>query len=231
MDHQRIWDHFQTKGLHSFGHAAGRYRAMIAEARRCVGAFGSALNIGIGPGVIERTLHDSNWKVAALDPSEAAVQMLREHGIDARVGWAQAMDFEAKSFDIVIASEVLEHIEPSVRVLVYTEVRRVLKPGGWFVGSVPFAESLPDGEAVCPGCGLVFHRWGHVSRFDLADLRSELGQHFDDIRCRRTAFADWSKARSPLGAMRVLFKEVLGRLGEPVVSPSIQFVARVSARP
>lgn len=226
MDHQRIWDHFQTRGLHSFSHAAGRYRAMIAEAQQCVGAFGSALNIGIGPGVIERTLHDSNWRVAALDPSEAAVQMLREHGIDARVGWAQSMSFGSAEFDIVIASEVLEHIEPDVREDVYGEVRRVLRPGGWLIGSVPYREDLRDAEVACPDCGRVFHRWGHVSRFDLEDLRRELSAHFSAIKLQRTAFVDWSEVRTPGGFARAITKYLLGRMGEAIVSPSIRFVAQ-----
>jgi SAM-dependent methyltransferase len=57
--------------------------------------------------------------------------------------WADAeepLPFEDASFDVVVAGEFLEHVrEPEA---VVAEVRRVLRPDGTFVGSVPNAFRL-----------------------------------------------------------------------------------------
>lgn len=231
MDQQRIWDHFQTTRVDSFGNAQGRYAAMARLARRHHGRDGGrVLNIGVGAGTLERLLLQRGWRVAALDPSEAAVAPLRPLGVDARCGVAQAMDFADASFDVVVASEVLEHIEPAVRQQVLAEIARVLAPGAWFVGSVPYREVLSDQEVICPDCGKVFHRWGHVSSFDIAGLKAELAQAFDSPDCRRRAFVDWSAAKTPMGLLKGAVQSLLGRMGEPIASPSIVFAARRRGR-
>ena len=227
MEQHRIWDHVQTTRVDFFEHARGRYTAMAALARRQVGG-GPArvLNIGIGAGGLERILLARDWQVASLDPSADAVEGQKRLGVDARCGYAQAMPFDAGSFDVVVASEVLEHIEPETRAQALREVARVLAPGGSFVGSVPYREVLADNEVICPDCGKVFHRWGHVSSFDLPGLRQELGAVFDPVSCSRSSFVDWSAARTPLRLLKTAVHSLLGRLGEPIASPSIVFAAR-----
>lgn len=227
MEQHRIWDHFQSERVDSFDHARGRYAAM----RRLVRAHvprGAArvLNIGIGSGRLERLLRADGLQVSALDPGGAAVAALRADGVDARVGLAQEMPFEAAQFDAVVASEVLEHLVPDVRARALADIARVLRPGGWFLGSVPYREVLADQEVICPDCGKVFHRWGHVASFDLPDLQAELEAWFEAVRCRRLSFVDWQRARAPLPLAKAVVQSLLGRLGEPIASPSIRFAAR-----
>jgi SAM-dependent methyltransferase len=231
MEHDRIWEHIQTERVDLFDRALGRYMAMAALARRRLGRDGgSALNIGIGPGRLERILLERGWRVASLDPSGKALEALADVNVEARCGYAQKMPFEAASFDIVIASEVLEHIPADTRKEALAEIMRVLKPGGWFIGSVPYREVLSDQEVICPDCGKVFHRWGHVSSFDIPQLHAELSHKFDSIACRRLSFVDWRAARSPMALIKTAAQSVLGRLGEGIANPSIEFAARNPAR-
>lgn len=232
MEQQRIWDHFQGKGVGSFDQAGGRYRAMAALARRQHGRDGGrVLNVGIGPARLERALLERGWRVSALDPGEGAVATLAGSAIDARCGYAQTMPFDDQSFDVVIASEVLEHIEPVIRRRALLEVSRVLVPGGWFIGSVPYREVLSESEVVCPDCGKVFHRWGHVSSFDEAALAGELSAVFDRVQLQRRSFVDWAGVRSPGALAKAVVRSVLGRLGEAVATPSLCFAARRRAGP
>lgn len=187
------------------------------------------LNIGVGPGRLERMLLERGWRVASLDPSANALAALAGLDVDARVGYAQQMPFDVGAFDVVVASEVLEHIEPATRAQVLTEVTRVLTPGGWFVGSVPYREVLADQEVICPDCAKVFHRWGHVSSFDVALLKSELSRLFEAVSCNRLSFVDWRVARSPMRIAKTVMQAVLGRMGEAVANPSIEFAARKPA--
>jgi SAM-dependent methyltransferase len=227
VEQERIWDHFQTVRVDSFDHARGRYAAMVHEVERRLGRTpGRVLNIGIGAGGVERRLKQRGWHVASLDPSNSVVSAMVQAGVDARCGYAQQMPFDSGSFDVVIASEVLEHIQPAMRALVQQEVARVLTDHGWFVGSVPYRENLADGEVICPDCGKVFHRWGHVSSFDIASIESELGLHFEVVSCRRLSFVDWESARPPVRFVKAVIQHILGRLGEPIASPSIVFAVR-----
>jgi len=50
------------------------------------------------------------------------------------------------------------------------EILRVLKPGGYLLGTVPSQEDLSDNEVICPNCGQIFHRWGHQQNFDQTSL-------------------------------------------------------------
>jgi SAM-dependent methyltransferase len=200
---------------------------MVREVQQRFGRTpGRVLNIGIGAGSVERVLQQKGWQVASLDPSSSVVSAMMKVGVDARCGYAQQMPFDSASFDVVVASEVLEHIESAVRPNVVTEVARVLSNHGWFIGSVPYREKLADSEVICPDCGKVFHRWGHVSSFDVDDIKQELGRHFEIVACHRLSFVDWERARTPARLAKAVVQSLLGRLGETIASPSIIFAAR-----
>jgi SAM-dependent methyltransferase len=68
---------------------------------------------------------------------------LNYEDVIADVLWdGSAMPFENNTFDIVISTEVLEHVPNPDAYLM--EVRRVLKPGGMFFFTVPFLMSLHE---------------------------------------------------------------------------------------
>jgi SAM-dependent methyltransferase len=82
-------------------------------------------------------------------------------------GSALALPFADATFDVVVCSEVLEHIHDHRGVL--AEIARVLKPGGRFVASVPRAWP----ERLCWLLSDPYHEapGGHIRIFDGATLR------------------------------------------------------------
>src|SRR5439155_807663 len=54
---------------------------------------------------------------------------------------AESLPFRDESFDAVVATEVLEHLDEPGRML--SEARRVLRPGGQFFMTTPNAQALP----------------------------------------------------------------------------------------
>jgi SAM-dependent methyltransferase len=80
------------------------------------------------------------------------------------------LPFADHSFDVVICSEVLEHIGPYREVL--DEIRRVLKPGGAFAASVP--RYWP--ERVCWWLSDAYHanEGGHIRIFRRAELEHDI---------------------------------------------------------
>jgi ubiquinone/menaquinone biosynthesis C-methylase UbiE len=72
-------------------------------------------------------------KVVGVDPDEA---VLANPNLDeAHVAFGEALPFDDESFDICISDNVWEHIEKPVELL--REVRRVLKPGGFYLAKTP----------------------------------------------------------------------------------------------
>lgn len=53
----------------------------------------------------------------------------------------QALSFSDGTFDIVLSSEVLEHVPDPYRA--HREIHRVLKPGGRHIFTVPYGEAMP----------------------------------------------------------------------------------------
>jgi SAM-dependent methyltransferase len=191
MNQDPLWRHFQNNAAEIFRGADARLRHLASlAARRAPG--GCVLNVGIGAGQFERYGIERGLIVSSLDPDDDAVRALRESlslGDRARTGRIEAIPFDDHSFDVVVASEVLEHLEDSELEPALDEVRRVLKPGGCFLGSVPAREDLELSQTVCPHCGVKFHRWGHRRSFDEKSIATLLNTRFSGVVCVSRPFS------------------------------------------
>jgi SAM-dependent methyltransferase len=226
-DQQKIWAHFQNAAPESFAAARPRLEFLLRQiARRTSGIEKPVvLNIGIGEGYFERQASRRGWQVESVDPDEQAVARLVAEGISARVGLIEQLPLADASVDFVVASEVLEHLTQPQRAAGLAEMARVLRPGGWLLGTVPHGENLAEQQAVCPRCGEIFHRWGHQASFTRADVRTMLQPHFAVEAIGRTALVDlWGRGLRGFikGALRI----ALARLGEPIAVPTIWWIAR-----
>lgn len=92
------------------------------------------LDLGAGAGLVkEMDLRGHAGRICGIDPDKRVLQnpFLQE----AKIGSGEAIEYSDCTFDIVVADNVLEHVnEPR---LVFTEVWRVLKPGGLFLAKTP----------------------------------------------------------------------------------------------
>ena len=147
--------------------------------RRYVGGPGRrVLDLGCRDGALTQAYLDGN-EVVGVDADRDALAEAARRGIETH--WAdldQPLDFPAASFDVVVAGELLEHLRDPRRVV--GEVRRVLRPGGTFVASVPNAYRLK---------GRLLFLFGrppendptHLQMFSATDVRALLGA-FDDAQ-------------------------------------------------
>jgi SAM-dependent methyltransferase len=105
--------------------------------RACVGPDADILEVGCSGGSLMLALREAGYvNVRGIDVSEPAVALARSRGVE-RV---EAMDgaaltFADESFDVVLASDVLGHIEDEGEAL--QSWRRVLKPWGRLIVFVP----------------------------------------------------------------------------------------------
>ncbi len=190
MSQDAIWDHFQNEGVVNFDGARPRLEfisRMLRQGER-------ALNIGVGSGALEELAIGKGVEIWSLDPSQRAIDRLRERlpvADRARVGYSQDPPFPADQFDVVVMTEVLEHLDETTRDATLEQVRRILRPGGRFIGTVPARERLDVSEVVCPNCTHRFHRWGHESSFDVRSMSDLLGRHFSPVTIEERFFNEW----------------------------------------
>jgi SAM-dependent methyltransferase len=225
MEQEKIWDYFQNEGLGDGKFPEARQRFML----RFLQAGTSVLNVGVGAGALERLGLEKGVQMYALDPSEKAIERLRESlGMAGRAqaGYAQAIPFPDGSFDMVVMSEVLEHLDDAVLAQSLLEVHRVLKPSGSLLASTPYREDLGAKHVVCPQCGSVFHHMGHMQSFDKPRMRLVIEQ--SGLRVQRlwvSTFIDWR--RQGAGSfLKSLIRLALARMGEGIADPHLLVIAK-----
>jgi len=108
--------------------------------REALGTGKRVLDLGCRSGALTRHFLDGNT-VVGLDVDAAALAKAAELGIEpVQANVEEPLPFGDGSFDAVVAGELLEHLQfPDVLV---AEARRILRPGGVLVGSVPNAFRL-----------------------------------------------------------------------------------------
>jgi SAM-dependent methyltransferase len=98
------------------------------------------LDLGCRSGAVAQHYLPGN-EVIGLDIDYAALRHATKRGIQAVYGNVEKrLPFEDRSFDVVVAGEMLEHVRAPEEVV--AEVRRVLRPAGTLAGSVPNAFRL-----------------------------------------------------------------------------------------
>jgi len=241
-----LWDQRQVKRARDQHYKANRARLerIVATIDRASGSRPRTsirvLNIGVGDARLEGMLLQRGYDVHAVDPSQSIVDWLREeHGLDAshaHCGWAHNLPYAADTLDWVIMSEVVEHLSPGEMQAAFVEVRRVLKPGGCFVGTVPDNEDLAHNRFTCLHCGAESHRVGHEQSFTVPTLKAALSPHFERVKASsfRGMYMNWKGIAYyqwidfPFKLARVMKRDV--RAPHQIVF-NIFFTARKHAHP
>lgn len=100
------------------------------------------LDVGTSTGTNLRMLVEMGFRdVTGLDMSDDAIRFCAEKGLPpVRQGDITAMPFEADRFGLVLATDVVEHVDDDVSAV--AEIERVLTPGGLALFTVPAFQSL-----------------------------------------------------------------------------------------
>ncbi len=119
----------------------GRRRIIDAELRRLpLPRPAVVLDAGCGSG---RTLEQLGplGSVSGIELNPEAADVARARGdFDVRIGRLEELPWDAATFDLITCLDVIEHT-PDDR-LTLRELRRVSKPGGWLLVTVPAYQAL-----------------------------------------------------------------------------------------
>ena len=123
------------------------------------------LDIGCGSGWLAALCSRSGARVRAMDIALHGVAGAKSRfpEVDSyQVGDIYHLCFESSSFDAVVLSEVVEHLEDIPGAL--AEVRRVLQPAGRVLVSVPYRETIV--QHLCIHCNHLTPANAHLHSFD-----------------------------------------------------------------
>jgi 2-polyprenyl-3-methyl-5-hydroxy-6-metoxy-1,4-benzoquinol methylase len=124
----------------------------------------TALDVGAGDGRVSHALADQGKAVTAVDISAVALSRLRVPGVQ---GSCADLKFPDRSFDLVISTEMLEHLDEDICVKARKEMARVARK--YILITVPNRENLAENTALC-ACGARFHLWGHYRSYQSSDM-------------------------------------------------------------
>lgn len=112
------------------------------------------LDIGCGAGSLLQAARRAGWRAEGLEVSRTAAEHVRSEGFEVFCGELSEARYPSGHFDVVTASEVIEHLEDPHELL--AEVARILRPGGLFWATTPHGRGISarvlgtDWSTVCP---------------------------------------------------------------------------------
>jgi SAM-dependent methyltransferase len=109
-------------------------RRLVTDLVERSGVRGRVLDLGCGTGGVLKHLGQFGDRLG-LDPAPEAAKYCQRRGLPIVTGSGLDLPFAEASFDAVLALDVIEHVPDDVALL--QEARRVLKPGGALIVTVP----------------------------------------------------------------------------------------------
>jgi hypothetical protein len=140
--------------------------ARVADLMRLIPAgLNNALDIGARDGHISKAIAG---KIACVTALDLECPQFTHPGVVCVQGDATALQFSAKSFDLVFCAEVLEHIPSPALEAACAELARVANK--YVLIGVPYKQDIRQAKTTCYSCGKINPPWAHVNSFDEARL-------------------------------------------------------------
>ncbi|MBM3838563.1 MAG: class I SAM-dependent methyltransferase [Verrucomicrobia bacterium] len=172
-----FYEEHQKRGKYDYLYGDAARKDLLV---RLIGLGKTILEIGCRAGNLTQHYMTGN-QVTGLDVDRQALGLfeqrlgLKGHWVDVD---AEPLPFAPDVFDVVVFSEVMEHVRFPQRVL--AEIARVLKPDGRLVGSVPNSFRLRNRLRFLFGRPFETDP-SHLRSYSHELLRKELSTHFDRV--------------------------------------------------
>ena len=142
---------------------------------------GRVIDYGCGPGHLLDLLAEKNVELHGADFSTEAVDIVNQR-FAGKSGWngvklirsMPSPELPDATFDLATCVETIEHLPDEPLEATFTQLRRIIKPGGYLFLTTPGSENLEKAMGYCPFCEAEFHSWQHVRSFTPQSLRKIL---------------------------------------------------------
>jgi SAM-dependent methyltransferase len=116
-----------------------RNQAILGLTRRH-GQPSQLVEIGAGNGIVALCLQAAGIAVTALEPSEIGAEIITARGLNVRCQMLEDAAFPSSSIEAVGLFDVIEHLSDPQQM--HEEVRRILRPSGLWLITVPALQSM-----------------------------------------------------------------------------------------
>jgi 2-polyprenyl-3-methyl-5-hydroxy-6-metoxy-1,4-benzoquinol methylase len=150
------------------------------------------LDAGCGEGITLEKLVNlfPEARVVGIDTEPENIGICTKHGLPVQEGSVYEIPFADASFDTVLFSEVIEHLDTPEEAL--TEIRRVLKPGGRVVIIFPNDLMFKVSRIMTGMIKEAFYDPGHVKQWTPGKIRRSLASlGFSGIKGQSLPFVFW----------------------------------------
>jgi len=119
---------------------------VVERVREIIGGFSAyrqtnrLLDIGFGAGTILEVAAEDKWNAFGLEVSKPAIDQAKARGFEVFHGNLFESAYPDQHFDVITASEIVEHLPDPESDL--KEIARILRPGGLFWATTPYATGL-----------------------------------------------------------------------------------------
>lgn len=164
-DQKNLWDRPPTEEL---------ARRVEAVKRFIPGDVETILDAGCGNGAVSNTL--KGYDITAADRSEEALRHVKHRAVCADIA---ALPFADDSFDLVLCSDVLEHLDDGAYRRAVAELSRVARR--YILVLSPNEEDLRANQSKCRRCSTVFHMNWHLRSLSVEEVVESFRDGFSPL--------------------------------------------------
>jgi 2-polyprenyl-3-methyl-5-hydroxy-6-metoxy-1,4-benzoquinol methylase len=131
------------------------------------------LDYGCGVGVLIEGFLQNQHETYGIEFSDDSTKKLNQKfASDKNFKGVYSMEnLPDKEFiDLVVCTEVIEHVNEKQLHETFDNIYKILKPGGQVIFTTPNQEVLEDSIVYCPISEVSFHRWQHVRSWSPSTL-------------------------------------------------------------
>lgn len=191
----RLWDFYGSSEDYRssyFGETAGPHFIRVLKRKGLFRNTHNIVDFSCGTGAIIENLLSfvrKDTHVLGLDSSTSSIEktISRNSSKSNFYGASKIDGYPTKlgtnSIDLVLLTEVIEHLDDNALTDVLSECYRILAPGGKLIITTPNKEKLATSNVICPECGSIFHRWQHRRHWSKQSIRDALSEHkFNNVQ-------------------------------------------------
>lgn len=143
------------------------------------------LDVGCGNGWVAKNFLSKNKKVVSMDISfknpHRVLQQNPSENHEAIVADAYHLPFKENSFDVIIASEIMEHVyDPRLFIL---SLMKALKPAGTLIITTPYNEKIE--YFLCVHCNKPTPKNAHLHSFNEENIGDFIPPGFTDFKTEK----------------------------------------------
>ena len=204
-----IWDYYQTGLKEVFKQNKPRHDYLFNRIKKIKLRNPKIMELGFGDGYLLNKLFLHYKKnIFGADICKKNIDQMRliNPKIDFGIIENGITNFDDK-FNVIIASEVLEHMTDEELFNCVSDTYNKLENYGYFIITVPYKEKLSDNKCICPNCSNVFHKWGHKQIW----YDEKISSVFMDFQIVSAHSRFFNSSNNLLGYFATLLRNILHR--------------------